>query len=183
MAAGEQADQQALDHAVLADDDLLDLEQGLLEAFSSQRRVVDADQRIGHVGTPLGLGGSPQKQTATKDSVKPRTSSAAPRWNSVRCARFGEVSLRTGTFPAVRILVVEDEIELADAMATGLRREGYAVDVANDVAGAIDRLVVSAYDLVTLDLNLPDGDGLELARRIREDPAFARSTTRSRPAS
>lgn len=73
----------------------------------------------------------------------------------------------------MRILVVEDEIELADAIATGLRREGYAVDVANDVAGAVDRLVVAAYDLVTLDLNLPDGDGLELARRVREDPAFA----------
>ena len=43
----------------------------------------------------------------------------------------------------------------------------------NDVAGAIDRLVVSPYDLVTLDLNLPDGDGLDLARRVREDPAFA----------
>ncbi len=70
----------------------------------------------------------------------------------------------------MRILVVEDEIELADAIATGLRREGYAVDVANDVAGAIERLSVSAYDLVTLDLNLPDGDGLELARRVREDP-------------
>lgn len=73
----------------------------------------------------------------------------------------------------MRILVVEDEVELADAIATGLRREGYAVDVANDVAGAIDRLVVSPYDLVTLDLNLPDGDGLDLARRVREDPAFA----------
>jgi len=73
----------------------------------------------------------------------------------------------------VRILVVEDESELAEAIATGLRREGYAVDVANDVAGAVDRLVVSPYDLVTLDLNLPDGDGLDLARRVREDPAFA----------
>ena len=73
----------------------------------------------------------------------------------------------------MRILVVEDENELAEAIATGLRREGYAVDVANDVAGAVDRLVVSPYDLVTLDLNLPDGDGLDLARRVREDPAFA----------
>ncbi|HWJ96549.1 MAG TPA: response regulator transcription factor [Acidimicrobiales bacterium] len=73
----------------------------------------------------------------------------------------------------MRILVVEDESELAEAIATGLRREGYAVDVANDVAGAVDRLVVSPYDLVTLDLNLPDGDGLDLARRVREDPAFA----------
>jgi DNA-binding response OmpR family regulator len=73
----------------------------------------------------------------------------------------------------VRILVVEDEVELADALALGLRREGYAVDVAHDVAGAVDRLGVSAYDLVTLDLNLPDGDGLDLARRLRSDPFLA----------
>jgi DNA-binding response OmpR family regulator len=73
----------------------------------------------------------------------------------------------------VRILVVEDELDLADAIAKGLRREGYAVDVANDVSGAVDRLVVASYDLITLDLNLPDGDGLELARRVRDDPALA----------
>jgi DNA-binding response OmpR family regulator len=73
----------------------------------------------------------------------------------------------------MRILVVEDEVDLADAIATGLRREGYAVDVANDVTGAIDRLTVSAYDLITLDLNLPDGDGLELAQRVRDDPELS----------
>jgi DNA-binding response OmpR family regulator len=73
----------------------------------------------------------------------------------------------------VRILVVEDEVELAEALATGLRREGYAVDVAHDGRGAVDRLSVSAYDLVTLDLNLPDVDGVELARRIRTDPFLA----------
>ncbi|CAN5804283.1 response regulator transcription factor [soil metagenome] len=73
----------------------------------------------------------------------------------------------------MRILVVEDEVELADAIAVGLRREGYAVDVANDVRGAIDRLTVASYDMVTLDLNLPDGDGLALAGRIRADPMLA----------
>lgn len=70
-------------------------------------------------------------------------------------------------------MVVEDEVDLADAIGRGLRREGYAVDVAHDVAGAVDRLSVSPYDVVTLDLNLPDGDGLELARRLRLDPMLA----------
>jgi DNA-binding response OmpR family regulator len=73
----------------------------------------------------------------------------------------------------MRILVVEDEVELAAAIATGLRREGYAVDLAHDIAGAEDRLSFASYDVVTLDLNLPDGDGLDLARRLREDPALA----------
>lgn len=73
----------------------------------------------------------------------------------------------------MRILVVEDEVELAQAIAVGLRREGYAVDVAHDCAGAFDRVVIAPYDLITLDLNLPDGNGLDLARRIRTDPAVA----------
>jgi DNA-binding response OmpR family regulator len=70
----------------------------------------------------------------------------------------------------MRLLVVEDENDLAEALAKGLRREGYAVDVAYDGAAAIERLGVNAYDLVCLDLNLPDMDGLEVCRRLRTDP-------------
>ena len=81
----------------------------------------------------------------------------------------------------MRILVVEDEVELAEAIAVGLRREGYAVDVAYDGAGAFDRLAVSAYDLVTLDLNLPDTDGLDLARQLRTDPYLAPAADEQAP--
>ena len=73
----------------------------------------------------------------------------------------------------MRLLVVEDEVDLADALARGLRHEGYAVDVAHDGVNALERLGVTAYDLVCLDLNLPDVDGLELARQLRTDPAYA----------
>lgn len=73
----------------------------------------------------------------------------------------------------MRVLVVEDEVDLADALAKGLRREGYAVDIANDGDAALLRLSVSSYDLVCLDLNLPDMDGLEICRRIRTDPYLA----------
>ena len=68
----------------------------------------------------------------------------------------------------MRILVVEDEPDLAGAIATGLRREGYAVDVAPDGRSALERLPVTDYDLVCLDLNLPDMDGLEVCRQISE---------------
>ncbi len=72
----------------------------------------------------------------------------------------------------MRLLVVEDEVDLAEALARGLRREGYAVDVANDGAAAVERLRLTAYDVVCLDLNLPDTDGLDLCRRIRTDPTM-----------
>ena len=75
-----------------------------------------------------------------------------------------------GTVAHMRLLVVEDEPDLADAVAKGLRRDGYAVDVALDGAAAIDRLSINAYDLVCLDLNLPDMDGLDLCRQLRTDP-------------
>jgi DNA-binding response OmpR family regulator len=71
----------------------------------------------------------------------------------------------------VRLLIVEDEADLAAAVRVGLRREGYAVDVAPDGAAAIERLETSPYDLVCLDLGLPDMDGRDICRAIRSGVA------------
>ena len=71
----------------------------------------------------------------------------------------------------MRILVVEDEPDLAGAIATGLRREGYAVDVAADGRSALERLPFTDYDVVCLDLNLPDMDGFDVCREIAEQRA------------
>jgi DNA-binding response OmpR family regulator len=73
----------------------------------------------------------------------------------------------------VRLLVVEDEVDLAEALARGLRHQGYAVDLAFDGEDALSHLAVNAYDLVCLDLNLPRVDGREVCRRLRTDPAYA----------
>ena len=70
----------------------------------------------------------------------------------------------------MRVLVVDDEHDLADAIATGLRREGYAVDVAYGGAEAIDRTNAQPYDLVCLDLTMPDIDGLDVCARLRDRP-------------
>jgi DNA-binding response OmpR family regulator len=67
----------------------------------------------------------------------------------------------------MRILVVEDEPDLASALAVGLRREGYAVDVAGDGTSAVERAEYTPYDLLLLDLNLPDMDGLEVCAAVR----------------
>jgi DNA-binding response OmpR family regulator len=66
----------------------------------------------------------------------------------------------------MRLLVVEDEADLADAIARGLRRHGYAVDVAGGAMTAEEKLRGNGYDLAILDWNLGDGSGLELCRRL-----------------
>lgn len=67
---------------------------------------------------------------------------------------------------ALRVLVVEDESDLALALAEGIRRDGYAVDVALTGRDAMEKMAVAPYDIVCLDLNLPDVDGLEVCRRL-----------------
>jgi DNA-binding response OmpR family regulator len=70
----------------------------------------------------------------------------------------------------VRLLVVDDEADLAEAVARGLRHEGYAVDVAHDGEEALAKAAVHPYDLVCLDLTMPGVDGREVCRRLRGDP-------------
>jgi DNA-binding response OmpR family regulator len=66
----------------------------------------------------------------------------------------------------MRVLVVEDFEVMARSIATGLRREGMAVDVVLDGTDALSRLVVTRYDVVILDRDLPGVHGDEVCRRI-----------------
>jgi DNA-binding response OmpR family regulator len=59
----------------------------------------------------------------------------------------------------VRVLVVEDEQLLADTIAAGLRRQGFAVDIVYDGDAALERLTVNDYDVVVLDRDLPKISG------------------------
>ena len=67
-----------------------------------------------------------------------------------------------------RILLVEDEEEIADILALVLRSEGYIVDTAGTLAQARRHLQSLRYALVNSDLRLPDGDGLEIVDRAAE---------------
>jgi DNA-binding response OmpR family regulator len=69
----------------------------------------------------------------------------------------------------MRLLLVEDERRLADRLARGLREEGFAVDCAASCAEAREDAVATTYDLVLLDLGLPDCSGTELLRRWRRE--------------
>jgi DNA-binding response OmpR family regulator len=66
----------------------------------------------------------------------------------------------------MRVLVVEDHEVLARTIGTGLRREGWAVDVVLDGGVALERLAVSSYDVVVLDRDLPGVHGDEICRRL-----------------
>jgi len=71
----------------------------------------------------------------------------------------------------VRILVVDDEEVIRDVLGTLLEREGYDVSVAPTAADALNLFESEPYDLVLLDLMLPDRPGLELMRDMRrQDP-------------
>ncbi len=71
----------------------------------------------------------------------------------------------------MRILVVEDERRIADFLTRGLQGAGYAVDAAADGASALNMVHDTDYDLIILDIMLPDLDGLKVLERIRSRKA------------
>ncbi len=74
----------------------------------------------------------------------------------------------------MRLLVVEDDAALGPIVVRGLREDGHSVDLAATVAQAKRELAVTHYDLVILDLGLPDGDGVKLCRDLRRDDIATR---------
>lgn len=73
----------------------------------------------------------------------------------------------------MRVLIVEDERRLALTLAKGLRREGFAVDVAHDGDDGLEQAMANDYDVVVLDRNLPVRHGDDVCRRLRADGARA----------
>ena len=74
----------------------------------------------------------------------------------------------------MRILVVEDEVQLAEAVARGLRREGMAVDVAVDGDEGYRKAAQTRYDVVVLDRDLPGLSGDEICRRLTDEGVLTR---------
>jgi len=69
----------------------------------------------------------------------------------------------------MKVLLVEDESKVANFISMGLQEEGYTVDIAPDGRIGLQRINESLYDIILLDLMIPEIDGLELLKRIRED--------------
>jgi DNA-binding response OmpR family regulator len=74
----------------------------------------------------------------------------------------------------VRVLVVEDEVPLADAVARGLRREGMAVDVAYDGDLGLEKAMVTRYDVLVLDRDLPGRSGDDVCRLLAAEGSLTR---------
>ena len=72
------------------------------------------------------------------------------------------------------MLVVEDEEIMGEALALGLRRSGYAVDVATDGAAALEQAVVNHYDVILLDRDLPVVHGDDVCRSLVREGTTAR---------
>ena len=68
-----------------------------------------------------------------------------------------------------RILLIEDNTELSEIITAYLEREGLSVNPVYDIESAVDFLTAQAVDLIILDINLPDGDGLNFLRELRRD--------------
>ena len=67
----------------------------------------------------------------------------------------------------MRVLLVEDEPRMAQVIMKGLREQSYAVDLANDAQTALYLASVNDYDVIVLDVLLPDRDGYEVCRELR----------------
>ena len=76
-----------------------------------------------------------------------------------------------------KILVVDDEIDVAEGWAKSLRIGGHNVLVANDSSKALDLSRASPFDLVILDYIMPSMFGIELLNEIRKDHKYIRSIT------
>ena len=71
----------------------------------------------------------------------------------------------------MRILIVEDEINIADGLQTVLHKEGYETDAVYDGLSGLDYIMSGIYDLILLDIMLPKMSGLDVLKKAREEGA------------
>src|SRR3989440_1762809 len=93
-------------------------------------------------------------------------SSQPPCCQHVCWFRYADDMLRLRSVASMRVLVVEDEPYMAEAIRAGLRLEAIAADIAADGDSALDLLSINAYDIAVLDRDIPGPSGDEIAESI-----------------
>lgn len=68
----------------------------------------------------------------------------------------------------MRLLIIEDNIELTNSMKKGLEKVNFQVDISNNGEDGTEKAIVNEYDVILLDLNLPDGDGIDVLKDLRK---------------
>lgn len=74
----------------------------------------------------------------------------------------------------MRLLIIEDEVDLSDALMRGFKKKSYIVDVAYDGKEGYELYLLNEYDVIILDLNLPLMDGIDVLKSIRKQDPFQR---------
>lgn len=69
----------------------------------------------------------------------------------------------------MKILIVEDEIELSESIVTYLKSEGHLCEYALTFDSATEKISLYEYDIILVDLNLPDGNGIQIIRKLKEN--------------
>ncbi|MDO7203874.1 response regulator [Paraclostridium bifermentans] len=69
----------------------------------------------------------------------------------------------------MRLLVIEDNIELSNSMKKGLENMNFKVDISNTGEEGEEKASINEYDVILLDLNLPDTDGIEVLKYLRKN--------------
>jgi DNA-binding response OmpR family regulator len=72
----------------------------------------------------------------------------------------------------MRVLIIEDELAISEPLKLALEKRNFAVDLATDGKSGLDKALINTYDCILLDLNLPEMDGLEVAKKLRESENF-----------
>ena len=90
---------------------------------------------------------------------------------SVAAAAPGAADATAPTQPSLRVLVVDDNVDMAESLAMLMQADGHVVHTAHSGTGAVSAATDYRPDVVLLDIGLPEIDGFEVARRIRSDPS------------
>jgi CheY-like chemotaxis protein len=136
-----------------------------------------ADTSLDRGGGGLGIGLTLAQRVVAQHGGSIRVESEGPGRGSEFTVRIPtppdvRVPSRTpaesvGVPGTLRVLVVDDNVDMAMSLAILLQMHGHIVEIAHDVAAALERWQAGGFDVIVLDIGLPSVDGYEVARRIR----------------
>jgi DNA-binding response OmpR family regulator len=126
-------------------------------AFAADvRRIREAAERLESVLRPGGLTGETDAHAATETAT---------------VAAVGAADTDREAAPPQRILVVDDLADNRELLDRRLRRQGYLVDTAENGRVALEMISTGDFDLILLDIMMPEVDGYEVLRRVKANPA------------